>query len=206
MRVLIACEFSGIVRDAFLSKGCEAWSCDFLQTESNTDYHIKGNVLKVLNKRWDLMIAHPPCIHLAAVGAQYWDKKQKNGSQQKAFNFFLKLINASIPHIAIENPIGWINTNYRKPDQIIQPYQFGEPYAKKTCLWLKNLPMLEPTRIVKPKYAWCTSSKYGGPRKDGTRRMNPLKVLYGGSKNRSRFFTGIALAMADQWSILCQTG
>jgi len=204
MNVLVACEFSGIVRDAFRQQGHNAWSCDLLPCEGDPQWHIQDNVLDHLlfagcGERWDLMIAHPPCQHLAASGAQYWPQKLGDGRQKSAIDFFMALAGADVPHVAIENPVGKISSVWRRPDQIIQPWQFGDAVTKKTCLWLCGLPALEPTNIVRPVAAHCTSSKYGGPRKDGTRRKNPLRVLHGDAHNRSRSFPGIAEAMAEQW-------
>ena len=150
MKVLIACEYSGIVRDAFTSKGHDAWSCDILPTESPGN-HFKGDVLEHLDKGWDLMIAHPPCTHLAVSGARWFTEGKKPWSlQEDALDFVRKLLNAPIDKIALENPVSVISTKIRKPNQIIQPFQFGHDVSKKTCLWLKNLPNLKPTKIVKP--------------------------------------------------------
>lgn len=144
MRVLIACEFSGIVRDAFEKVGCDAWSCDLLPTESKrtrkSDKHIQGDVLDVLENGWDLLIGHPPCTHIAVSGARHFEEKRKDGRQREAIKFFMKLARAPIRHICIENPVCIMSSYWRKPDQIIQPYEYGHPESKKTCLWLKNLP------------------------------------------------------------------
>lgn len=181
MRVLIACEFSGIVRDAFLRHGIEAISCDLLDNESDRGEHIKGNVIDILNDGWDMMIAHPPCTHLATSGARWFKNKTKE--QELALEFVRILLNADIKYIAVENPVSIISTRIRKPDQIIQPWQFGHSENKKTCLWLKNLPKLEPTDIVNER----NNTIYMEP---------PSKDRW---KNRSRTFTGIADAMAKQW-------
>lgn len=203
MRVLVACEFSGRVRDAFRARGHDAWSCDLLPCESEhwVDFHIQGDVMQHLRycptyRQYDLMIAFPPCTYLASSGAQYWAKRQKE--QKRALSFVRALLKAPILKIALENPVGKISTVIRKPEQIINPWQFGEPYNKKTCLWLKNLPALTPTKTVKPTAAWC-SSYHGGPRKDGTRKRNHLPSLHRNSKKRSITFQGIANAMAEQW-------
>jgi len=180
MKVLIACEFSGIVRDAFRDRGIDAWSCDFLDTEISGP-HIKGDVLNYLNNGWDMMIAFPPCTHLAVSGARWF--KNKKTSQDDAIRFFMRLIEAPIKKIAIENPIGIMSTRYRKPDQIIQPWQFGHGEVKATCLWLKNLPNLRPTNIVEGRTA-------------RVHREPPGKNRW---KNRSRTYQGIADAMAEQW-------
>jgi len=150
MRVLIACEFSGIVRRVFRDRGHDAVSCDLLPAEDGSPQHICKDILGVLeesdSEAWDLLIAFPPCTHLAVSGARWFKDKQKEQSQ--AIDFFIRLANADCPRIAIENPIGIMSTHYRKPDQIIQPWQFGHGETKATCLWLKNLPKLTPTHIV----------------------------------------------------------
>ena len=145
MKILVACEFSGIVREAFAKRGHDAWSCDLLPTEI-PGQHLQGDVLEIIKDGWDLMIAHPPCTHLAVSGARWFkDKKQE---QEEALNFVRRLMNAPIAQICIENPISIISSKIRKPDQIIQPWMFGHGETKATCLWLKNLPQLEPTNIV----------------------------------------------------------
>mgnify|MGYP001372522054 CR=1 FL=1 len=140
MKVLVACEYSGIVRDAFIKKGHDATSCDFLPTELEGS-HFEGNVLDIIDQGWDMMIAHPPCTHLAVSGARWFKDKQKE--QKKALKFVKSLLDAPIEKIALENPVSIISTRIRKPSQIIQPWQFGHPENKKTCFWLKNLPLLE---------------------------------------------------------------
>jgi len=180
MKILIACEFSGIVREAFSNKGHDAWSCDLLPTEQ-PGQHIQKDVLTLLDDNWDMMIAFPPCTHLAVSGARWFkDKKQE---QTDAIKFFLTLANANIPKIAIENPIGVMSTHYRKPNQIIQPWQFGHGETKATCLWLKGLPELKPTNIV-------------AGREPRIHMMPPSKDRW---KLRSITYQGIADAMADQW-------
>lgn len=179
-RVLIACEFSGIVRDAFLAKGHNAWSCDLLASE-RPGSHLQGDVLSVLRNEWDLMIAFPPCTHLAVSGARWF--KEKRQEQSAAIAFVGALMAADVPRIAIENPIGILSTHIRKPDQIIQPWQFGHGEIKATCLWLKNLPLLQPTNIVEGRRA-------------RVHREPPSPDRW---KNRSRTLQGIADAMADQW-------
>lgn len=180
MKILIACEFSGIVRDAFIAKGHDARSCDLLLSDKPGP-HILDDVLNHLNDDWDMMIAFPPCTHLSASGARWF--KNKLAEQKDAIDFFLKLVNAPIPKICIENPIGIMSTHYRKPDQIIHPWQFGHGETKATCLWLKNLPKLIPTEIVTGR----------NPR---VHFESPSKDRW---KNRSRTLSGIAEAMADQW-------
>lgn len=191
MKVLVACEFSGIVRDAFLAHGHNAWSCDLLLTERGSR-HFTGDILKYAFDRkfaWDLMIAFPPCTDLAVGGARWFPAKRESGDQQRSIDFFLALANAPIERIAIENPIGIMSTHYRKPDQIIQPWQFGHPETKATCLWLKNLPKLTPTNIVEGRQ----------PR---VHHEPPSPDRW---KNRSRTLQGIADAMAEQWGSL-ETG
>lgn len=180
MKVLIACEFSGIVRDAFGCRGHRASSCDLLDTEI-PGIHFKEDVRNILDFGWDLMIAHPPCTYLAVSGARWFkDRKQE---QEDALEFVRLLMNAPIDKICIENPIGVVSTKIRKPDQIIQPWMFGHGETKATCLWLKNLPKLVPTHIVDGRF----------PR---IHRMSPSKNR---GLERSRTYFGIANAMAEQW-------
>ncbi len=181
MRVLVACEFSGIVRDAFRAKGHEAVSCDLLPCERG-DPHIQDDVRMILRAQWDMMLAFPPCTHLAASGARWW--KGKAREQSEALEFVRALLDAPVPRIALENPVGRISSAIRKPDQIIQPWQFGHGETKTTCLWLKGLPPLEPTNIVEG-------------RADRIHRMPESKGRW---KKRSRTYPGIADAMADQWN------
>ena len=194
MKILIACEFSGIVRDAFLELGHNAYSCDLLPTE-NPGPHIQGDVLEILNDGWNMMIAFPDCTHLCVSGARWWKEKQKDGRQQKAIDFFVKLANANIEKIAIENPPGILTKAFRPPDQYIQPYWFGDQAQKKTGLWLKNLPKLVPTNIVDRGRIWI--------QKDGRKRGAAWTMCLSPSpdrwKIRSRTFRGIAAAMATQW-------
>lgn len=181
MRVLVACEFSGRVRGAFRRLGHDAWSCDLLPADDSSPYHIQDDVLKHLNDGWDMMIAHPPCTHLAVSGARWF--KDKQTEQAEALEFVQKLLNAPIPKIALENPISIISSKVRKPDQIIQPWQFGHGETKATCLWLKNLPKLRPTNIV-------------SGRENKVWRMPPSEKRW---KLRSITYQGIANAMAEQW-------
>lgn len=176
----MACEFSGIVRDAFLARGHDAWSCDLLPTEQPGP-HIQGDVFTALKEQWDLMIAFPPCTHLAVSGARWF--KGKIQEQSAAIAFVCSLMAADVPRIAIENPIGILSTHIRKPDQIVQPWQFGHGEVKATCLWLKNLPLLKPTNIVEGRRA-------------RVHREPPSPERW---KNRSRTYTGIAAAFAEQW-------
>lgn len=188
MKVLVACEFSGRVRDEFLKRGHEAWSCDLLH--NNSPFHIVDNVLNQLDRNWDLMIAFPPCTHLCVSGARYFSQKQTE--QATALEFVKQLMNADIPRICIENPVGIISSKIRKPSQIIQPWQFDDDASKKTCLWLKNLPPLKSTNvIVKDRYANQTAS--------GQNNLPPSKDR---AMLRSITYPGIAEAMADQWGSL----
>jgi len=194
MKVLVACEYSGIVRDAFAAKGHDAWSCDILPTESPGN-HFQGDVLEHLDKGWDIMIAHPPCTHLAVSGARWFTEGKKPWSlQEEALDFVRKLLDAPIHKIALENPVSVISTKIRKPNQIIQPFQFGHDVSKKTCLWLKNLPNLKPTKIVKPDI--IEKNGYKMSRHHWETFKLPSKIR---GKVRSRFYEGIANAMADQW-------
>lgn len=180
MKVLVACEFSGLVREAFKAKGHDAWSCDLLPTEI-PGQHIQGDVRDVLKEHWDLMIAHPPCTHLAVSGARWFKFKQQE--QAEALELVRELMAAPIPSFCIENPISIISSRIREPDQIVQPWQFGHGETKATCLWLKNLPSLTPTNIVEGRTARI-------------HRMPPGPDRW---KERSRTFPGIAAAMAAQW-------
>ena len=187
MKVLVACEFSGIVRDAFRKCGHDAWSCDLLETESSEKkFHMVGDVKKFLYHGWDLMIAHPPCTHLSVSGAAWFKEKIKDGRQQQGIDFFMDMVNAPIPKICVENPVSIMSTKYRKPDQIIQPWQFGHGETKATCLWLKNLPKLIPTNIVEGR----------------EQRLHKLPPSHDRWKLRSKTFQGIANAMAEQWGDL----
>jgi hypothetical protein len=187
MRVLVACEFSGVVRRAFRERGHHAYSCDLIPSTDNSPYHIQGDVLSVMRGVWDLMIAHPPCTFLAVSGARWWGNKA--AEQDAAIYFFERLVGAPIPRIAVENPIGVMSTKYRKPDQIVQPWMFGHGEVKATCLWMKNLPQLEPTDLVagrEPRVHYESPGIKGGL----TRQQR-----------RSVTLAGIAEAMANQWGI-----
>jgi hypothetical protein len=204
-RVLIACEFSGVVRDAFRRRGHDAWSCDLLPCEADEKWHLVGDVFDCIanptfGEPWDAIVAFPPCTHLAASGAPYWKVKQADGRQEEAINFVLRLYDAKVPHVAIENPTGILSTVWRKPDQIVHPFHFGDPYMKRTCFWLRGLPPLKPTSQVGPVAHWHGGVRRGGIKKDGTRTPSRLPTaLKYGMKDRSRTFQGIANAMADQW-------
>lgn len=190
MKVLVACEYSGVVREAFRARGHDAWSCDILPTDV-VGPHIQGDVRQVLGQGWDLMIAHPPCTHLAVSGARWF--REKASQQEEALEFVRTLLDAPISRIALENPVSIISTRIRKPDQIIQPWQYGHEATKTTCLWLKNLPLLEPTRIVGKGGRHVTKSGKSLP---DWYNLPPSPNRW---KLRSTTFPGIAAAMADQW-------
>jgi hypothetical protein len=205
MKVLVACEYSGIVRNAFVAKGHDAWSCDILPTESPGN-HIQDDVLKHLDKGWHLMIAHPPCTYLSNAGIA-WFNEEKYGDKArarkklrlKAMEFVKKFYYNNIPKVCIENPVGYLNNNWKKPSQVIQPYYFGDTESKRTCLWLKNLEPLKHTKLVKPKiYGYYKSGKKKGMPiyKNDWQQWSEDR-----GKIRSKFFQGIANAMADQWGV-----
>tara|TARA_R100000081_G_scaffold53278_1_gene25856 strand:+ start:261 stop:905 length:645 start_codon:yes stop_codon:yes gene_type:complete len=213
MKVLVACEYSGIVRDAFINKGHEAISCDLLPSESNLGKHYKGDVKDILDDGWDMMIAHPPCTYLAVSGARWFyhpeDKHlpyeerrphplhpNRKQLQEEALDFIKLLMKAPIEKIAIENPVGVISTKIRKPEQIIQPYMFGHSESKKTCLWLKNLQPLQPTNIVEEEERVVYASGKSMPRWYADAYKLPPEERW---KVRSATFPGIAKAMAEQW-------
>lgn len=189
MRVLVACEYSGRVRDAFRAKGHDAWSCDLLPSESSQSYHVEGDVRNELYRGWDLMVAHPPCTYLTRAGARWW--KGREGEQQEALDFVQLLMDAPIPFIAIENPPGAIGTRIRPADQYVQPWMFGHPETKSTGLWLKGLPKLKPTNDVQQEMLALPMKlrsrvHYAAPGPDRW-------------KERSTTLQGIAEAMAQQW-------
>lgn len=187
-RILIACEYSGRVRDAFAEYGHETISCDLLPCEGRQDLaHYQGDVTDLLQDSWDMVIAFPPCTHLASSGARWFEKKKKDGRQQQGIDFFRLFTELShVKYTCIENPIGIMSTYYRKPDQIIQPWMFGHPETKATCLWLKNLPLLTPSNIVEGR----------------EQRIWKLPPSEERAKLRSLTYQGIADAMAQQWSAL----
>lgn len=195
MRVLVACEYSGTVRDAFIRAGHYAVSCDLLPSESPLGDHYQCSVLDILDHGWDLMIAHPPCTHLAVSGAAHFAAKQESGVQKEALEFVRTLLNAPIPRIALENPVSIISSRIRKPDQIVQPYQFGHDASKKTCLWLKDLPLLTPTNAVAPRLV-DGKPRWGNQTNSGQNKLAPSPDRW---KKRSTTFQGIADAMATQW-------
>jgi hypothetical protein len=201
MRVLVACEYSGTVRDAFKDAGHYAMSCDFLPTD-RPGFHFQGDVLEILDQDWDLMIAHPPCTHLAVSGAAHFAAKQASGVQGQALDFVRQLLEAPIPRIALENPISIISSRIRKPDQIIQPYNFGHDASKQTCLWLKGLPPLMPTAYVEPRLVTTPSGKIAKRWANqcdnyGHDKLPPSPDRW---KLRSATYKGIAEAMAEQWT------
>lgn|SRR5574341_802545 len=188
MKILVACEWSGRVSQAFRNKGHDAISCDLLPSElTDNQYHYQGNVLDIINENWDMMIAFPPCTHLAVSGARWF--KGKEEEQKNAILFFLLLAQAPIEKICIENPVGILSTEWRKPDQIIQPWMFGEDASKKTCLWLKNLPKLVPTNVI-------NKDRYSNQTPSGQNKLGPSVDR---AKIRGITYQGIANAMAEQW-------
>ncbi len=206
LNVLVACEYSGRVRDAFLKRGHNAYSCDILPTDSTffqdkAQNHIQGDILDVLAQTadygWDLGIFHPPCTDLAVSGSRYFAQKIADGRQQRALDFVQALMDANIPRIMVENPISVISSKIRKPDQIIQPWQFGHPESKSTCLWLKNLPKLTPTNILETP----ASGRWANQTPGGQNKLGPSPDRW---KIRSTTYLGIAEAMAEQWGNLCK--
>ena len=196
MNILIACEYSGTVRDAFIAKGHDAMSCDLLPTDVPGP-HYQGDVFDIINNGWDMMIAHPPCTYLSVSG-MHWTARGLRDPQltEDALDFVTRLMAASIPRIAVENPISVISSRIRKPDQIINPWQFGHDASKRTCLWLKNLPLLTPTNIVEPRIV-NGKKRWANQTDSGQNRLPPSEDRW---KIRSETYTGIAQAMADQWN------
>ena len=220
MRILVACEESQNVTNELRKLGHEAYSCDIqMHSGSHDEWHICQDVLPLLNgfckfktvdgnyheinSKWDMIIAFPPCTDLCVSGARHFAKKQADGRQQRSIDFFMKFVNADCDRIAIENPIGIMSTKYRKPDQIIQPWQFGDKYSKSTCLWLKNLPLLVPTKIVEKGEFIEWIDKNGKKKRQAKWFYEALKNSKNASeraKIRSKTFPGIANAMATQWT------
>ena len=190
MNILIACEYSGTVRDAFARQGHNAVSCDLLPSDTD-GHHVIGDIRDLLDGEWDMLIAFPPCTHLAVSGARWFPEKRADGRQQEGIDFFMDMVNAPIDRIAIENPIGIMSSHYRKPNQIIQPWMFGHLEQKSTCLWLKNLPTLESTDNVLEAMMDLPKNK--------RERLHYLPPSEDRWKLRSKTFQGIAEAMADQW-------
>jgi site-specific DNA-cytosine methylase len=200
MKILIACEESQTVCKAFRAKGHEAYSCDILPCSGgHPEWHIQGDVLEQLDKDWNMIIAHPPCTDLAVSGARHFAKKIADGSQQKSIEFFMKFTDLKCPKVMIENPIGIMSSKYKKPDQIIQPYQFGHSVSKSTCLWLKGLPKLIPTNIVdKGEFFEWIDKKTRKKKRQSLWYYQALRQKNTGGL-RSKTFQGIADAMAEQW-------
>lgn len=186
MKVLVACEFSGTVRRAFEARGHWAFSCDLLPADDDSPWHYEGDCLKVLRLGWDLVMAHPPCTHLASSGARHFAEKRRDGRQQEGVRFFMRMVRACEKYAtrwAVENPVGIMSTLFRKPDQIVQPWQFGHGECKATCLWLSGLPPLRPSKIVSGR----------------VQRLHRLPPSPNRWRERSKTFLGIAEAMAAQW-------
>lgn len=185
MKILVACEESQAVTIELRRLGHEAYSCDIIPCSGgHPEWHLQVDALELLKMKWDMILAFPPCTHLAVSGARYFEQKRKDGRQQAAIDFFMRFANSDCPRIAIENPVGIMSTVWKKPDQIIQPWQFGHGETKKTCLWLKGLPPLIPTEIVEG-------------REQRIWKMPPSEDR---AKNRAKTFPGIARAMAEQWA------
>ena len=206
MRVLVACEESQAVCQAFRELEHEAYSCDTQPCSGgHPEWHLQMDCFEALEQRgpWDLLLAFPPCTHLAASGAQYWKAKRADGRQQDAVAFVKRLYWAKgVARVAIENPLGVLSTVWMPPMQILQPFQFGEPFTKRTCLWLRDLPPLRHTGVVKPTHRWCTNATRSGPRRDGSRSTSALPnapQAASTAKARSKTFKKIAIAMAAQW-------
>lgn len=193
-RVLVACEFSATVRDAFRARGFDAWSCDLLPTEGEPAWHIEGDVIPHLGDGWDLLIAHPPCTYLSRAGARWWGTPERDALADAAAEFVFALRDAPIPHIAIENPIGQLTARWRRPDQVIQPWEYGHPFSKATCLWLKKLPPLMPTDIW-ANYRPLIRSNVTARNRAGKAQTG----IHSGGLITAKTFPGIAAAMADQW-------
>jgi site-specific DNA-cytosine methylase len=200
MRVLVACEYSGKVRDAFLKAGHYAMSCDLLPSDSiNFGDHYQGDVTDILDQGWDLMVAHPPCTYLSVSG-MHWTTRGLRDPQltEDALDFVQTLLDAPIKRIALENPVSIISSRIRKPDQVVQPWMFGHDASKKTCLWLKNLPPLMPTKMVEPRVV-NGKPRWGNQTDSGQNKLGPSEDRW---KVRSETYSGIAQAMAEQWGAL----
>ena len=201
MKILVACEESQAVTKAFRAKGHEAFSADLLAPSGgHPEWHFQGDVLRVLKLKWDMILAFPPCTDLASSGARHFAKKIADGRQQRSIAFFMKFANSRCPKVCIENPVGIMSRVWRKPDQIIQPYQFGDPESKKTCLWLKGLPKLVPTDVLPLPASghWQNQT----PGKQNKIMVDGKWIAYGDPRTaalRSKTYPGIAKAMADQW-------
>lgn len=204
MKILVACEESQAVTIELRKLGHEAYSNDIIDCSGeHPEWHIQDDCLNVINsEKWDMIIAFPPCTHLSAAGAPSWKQKQEDGRQQAAIDFVYAIRDADCDLIAIENPTGKLNSSWRKPDQIVNPFQFGDPFKKRTCLWLKGLPKLTDTDLVEPEYHYTSNSTRGGKLKDGTRNKSKLPIYkaWDSAKERSKTLPGIAKAMAEQWA------
>lgn len=199
MRVVVLCECSGVVRESFRALGHDAWSCDIQPADDGSPYHFQADALEVAKGAWDLAICHPPCTDIAVSGASWFKEKIADGRQQRAIEFFMEFTRLDhIPQVAIENPVCIMSTVWRKPDQIIQPYEYGHPERKKTCLWLKGLPKLIPTENVYEKMLTLP--------KNQQERLHYLPPSPDRAKMRSRTFAGIAIATSAQWSATDLTG
>ncbi len=200
MKILVACEESQVVTIELRKFGHEAYSCDILPCSGgHQEWHFQDDVIKLLIYRWDMIIAFPPCTHLAVSGARWFKEKQKDGRQRQSIDFFMEFVNCKCDKVAIENPIGIMSTKYRKPDQIIQPWQFGDRSRKATCLWLKNLSKLKPTMIVKPDL-YITKKGKTFSRDYLFDKNGKWTKFKGQGKRKSVFYKGIASAMAEQWA------
>lgn len=198
MRVLVACERSGVVRSAFRCRGHEAYSCDILPSTYRSTYHIQADVLTVLEDGWDLIIAHPPCTHLCSSGARHFESKRQ--LQQEALDFVFSIWQCSVPKLCIENPVGVLSSLFKKPSQVIQPYQFGHDASKSTCLWLRGVDLLKPTKTIRPKQVsdkhYRVNSRWGNQSPCGADSRGPSTTR---GFDRAITYSGIASAMADQW-------
>ena len=196
MRVLVGCEYSGRVREAFRARGHEVLSCDLEPAEDGSPYHYQGDIFDVIGEGWDLMIAHPPCTYLSVSGMHWTTRGLRDPKlTEDALEFVQRLMDAPIPQIAIENPVSVISSRIRKPDQIVNPFDFGEDASKKTCLWLKGLPLLKPTIYVPPRTV-DGKKRWGNQCDSGQNKLGPSPDRW---KERSRTFQGIADAFASQW-------
>ena len=196
MKILVACEESQAVTIELRELGHEAYSCDLEPCSGgHPEWHAQGDVLPLLAQTWDMILAFPPCTHLAVSGARYFAEKRADGRQQAAIDFFMQFANANCPRICIENPVGVMSSHWRKPDQVIQPWMFGHPESKATCLWLKGLPLLQPTNIL----SLPATGRWENQTPSGQNKLGPSPDR---AKLRSRTYSGIAKAMAEQWSKL----
>ena len=198
MKILVACEESQVVTKEFRLRGHEAYSCDLEPCSGdNPEWHLRQDVIPLLRDKWDMVLAFPPCTHIAVSGARWFAEKRKDGRQREGIDFFMQFVNCDCEKVAIENPVGIMSTVWRRPDQIIQPYQFGDPFTKKTCLWLKGVPKLMPTEIVSPGIQIKYKSGRSMPQWYADAWKLPPRER---AKLRSKTFLGIARAMAEQWT------